>query len=176
MESAAAQEASRFTPIWPDLASRCFRIVGRENEMRRGLSPDALGDLFELPLAAVLSIAKPDGTVFSRPVWHRWQSGRFEVQFPAGDRKIAMLERDARLTMLLAEHAFPYRAIEVRGHAWMTEDRYHERAIEICRRYVEAYDPATPVESYVSTEPGRIVEVEAEVVRWDYADDAMMPT
>jgi len=52
-----------------------------------------------------------------------------------------------------------------------------ERAIEICRRYVEAYDPATPVESYVGTEPGRIVEVEAEVVHcWDYADDAMMPT
>ena len=145
--------------------------------MRRGLSPNDLGDLFDLPLAAVLSIAQPDGTVFSRPVWHRWQSGRFVIQFPAGDRKIAMVERDGRVTVLLAENAFPYRGIEVRGRARMSEDRYRERAIKICRRYVEAYDPETPVDDYVSATPGRIVEIEADVIRcWDYADDAMMPT
>ena len=145
--------------------------------MRRGLSPDALGDLFDLPLAAVLSISKQDGTVFSRPVWHSWQTDRFVVQFPAGDRKIAMLERDGRLTVLLAENAFPYRAIEVRGRARMSEDRYHERAIEICRRYVEVYDPYTPVESYVSDEAGKIVEIDADVTHcWDYADDNLMPT
>jgi Pyridoxamine 5'-phosphate oxidase len=145
--------------------------------MRRGLEPEALGDLFAVPLAATISIGKPDGTVFCRPVWHRWEAGRFVIQFPAGDRKIAMLERDSRLTVLLAENAFPYRAIEVRGHARMTEDGYRERAIDICRRYVEAYDPETPVESYVSAEPGRIAEIEADVTHcWDYADDEMMPT
>jgi Pyridoxamine 5'-phosphate oxidase len=145
--------------------------------MRRGLDPDALGDLFELPLAAVLSISKPDGTVFSRPVWHRWEFGRFLVQFPAGDRKVEMLERDDRLTLLLAENTFPYRAIEVRGRARMSNDRYRERAIHICRRYVEAYDPGTPVESYVSDEPGHIVEIDADVTHcWDYADSDLMPT
>ena len=145
--------------------------------MRRGLEPEALGDLFDLPLAAVLSISKPDGTVFSRPVWHRWESGRFVVQFPAGDRKFGMLERDGRITLVLAENTFPYRAIEVRGRVRMSRDRYRERAIQICRRYVEAYDPATPVESYVSDEPGHIVEIDAEVTHcWDYADDEMMPT
>ena len=91
--------------------------------MRKGLSPDAMGDLLELPLNAVLSFAKSDGTVFSRPVWHRWEAGRFVVQFPAGDRKISMLERDDRLTLLLAELEFPYRGIEVRGRARMTRDR-----------------------------------------------------
>lgn len=124
----------------------------------------------------MVSIAKPDGTVFSRPVWHRWESGRFVIQFPAGDRKIAMLERDDRVTVLLAENAFPYRAIEVRGHARMSGDHYRERAIEICRRYVEVYDPGTPVESYTSEEPGGIVEVDADVTNcWDYADDELMP-
>ena len=92
----------------------------RGPSMRRGLSPDALGDLFDLPLSAVLSLAKPDGTVFSRPVWHRWEAGRFTIQLPAGDRKIAMLERDSRLTLLLAEQAWPYRGIEVRGRARMS--------------------------------------------------------
>ena len=81
--------------------------------MRRGLSADELGDLFDLPLAAVVSLAKADGTVFSRPVWHRWDSGRFLIQLPAGDRKIAMLERDDRITVLLAENARPYRGVEI---------------------------------------------------------------
>ena len=145
--------------------------------MRRGLPPDALGDLFELPLSAVLSMAKPDGTVFSRPVWHRWRDGRFTFQLPAGDRKIAMLERDERITLLLAEQATPYRGIEVRGRARMRRDGYHTIGREICRRYVEAYDPSTPVDVYLSTEPGMVVEVEADVVHcWDYADDDLMPT
>jgi nitroimidazol reductase NimA-like FMN-containing flavoprotein (pyridoxamine 5'-phosphate oxidase superfamily) len=145
--------------------------------MRRGLSPDALGDLFDLPISAVLSLTKPDGTVFSRPVWHRWDNGRFTIQLPAGDRKIAMLERDPRLTLLLAEQAWPYRGVEVRGRARVSSEPYHVVALEICRRYVEAYDPHTPVEDYLSPEPGTVVEIEADVTHcWDYADDAMMPT
>lgn len=37
-----------------------------------------------------------------------------------------MLERDPRATVLLAENAFPYRAIEVRGRIRMTRDGYRE--------------------------------------------------
>jgi hypothetical protein len=153
------------------------RARARRPAVRRGLSPADLGDLLELPLVAMISLAKADGTVFSRPAWHRWEDLRFVMQFPAGDRKIAMLERDARLTVLVAENAFPYRAIEVRGRARVTTDQYHRRGAEICRRYVEAYDPATPVEAYLSVEPGVIVEVQPDVEHcWDYADDSMMPT
>jgi Pyridoxamine 5'-phosphate oxidase len=145
--------------------------------MRRGLSPDDLGDLFDLPLAVVLSLAKPDGTVFSRPVWHRWDRGRFVIQLPAGDRKIAMLERDSRVTLLLAEQPAPYRGIEVRGRATMRTAGYHAIGREILRRYVVAYDPDTPIDAYLSAELGRIVEVEPDVVHcWDYADDELMPT
>ena len=144
--------------------------------MRRGLEPEDLGDLFEQPLTAVISLARPDGTVFSRPVWHRWEGGRFVMQFPAGDRKIALLERDPGITVLLAEDAFPYRAIEVRGRVRMTRDGYHERGAAINDRYVAAFDPRSPVEAYLSTEPGVIVEVDADVTTcWDYADGELIP-
>jgi hypothetical protein len=144
--------------------------------MRRGLSPADLGDLFDQPLAAVLSIALPDGSVFSRPVWHRFEDGRFTFEFPAGDRKIALLERDPRLTVVLAEDAYPYRAIEVRGRVRMTTVGYHERGAAICRRYVDAFDPASDVSAYLSPEPGMIAELDPDVTTcWDYADDAMMP-
>jgi nitroimidazol reductase NimA-like FMN-containing flavoprotein (pyridoxamine 5'-phosphate oxidase superfamily) len=144
--------------------------------VRRGLSPGDLGDLFDQPLTAVLSMARPDGTVFSRPVWHRFADGRFVFQFPAGDRKIAMIERDPRATVLLAEDAFPYRAIEVRGRIRVTSADYHRIGSAICEPYVQAFDPTTDVAAYLSEEPGVIVELEPAVTTcWDYADDAMMP-
>jgi len=140
--------------------------------MRRGLEPSDLGDLFEQPLAAVMSIGLADGSVFSRPVWHRWIDGKFVFQFPFGDRKISMLGRDPRATVVLAENAYPYRAIEVRGRITMSPDRYHEIGATICRPYVEAFDPTTAVSAYLSAEPGMIGELEAEITNcWDYADD-----
>jgi hypothetical protein len=144
--------------------------------MRRGLAPSDLGDLFEQPRAAVISMRLADGRVFSRPIWHRFAAGQFVFQFPAGDRKIPLLEADPRATVVLAEDAHPYRAIEVRGRVRMTRDGYHETGLEICRPYVEAFDPLTDVSAYLSVDPGVIAVLEADVTTcWDYADDAMMP-
>ena len=124
----------------------------------------------------MISLSLPDGRVFSRPVWHRFVDGRFIVQFPAGDRKIAMLEHDPRATVILAEDAHPYRAIEVRGRVRMTRDGYQEAGLTIVRRYVDAFDPTADPMAYLSTEPGVIAELEPEITScWDYADDAMMP-
>ena len=106
--------------------------------MRRGLEPSDLGDLFEQPLAAVMSIGLADGSVFSRPVWHRWIDGKFVFQFPFGDRKISMLGRDPRATVVLAENAYPYRAIEVRGRITMSPDGYHEISTAICQPAVDS--------------------------------------
>jgi Pyridoxamine 5'-phosphate oxidase len=144
--------------------------------VRRGLAPSDLGDLFDLPRAAVISMSLPDGRVFSRPIWHRFVAGRFVFQFPAGDRKIPLLEADPRATVVLAEDAHPYRAIEVRGRVRMAPDGYHRVALEICRPYVQAFDPTTDVSAYLSVDPGMIAELEPDVMTcWDYADDAMMP-
>ena len=144
--------------------------------MRRGLAPSDLGDMFEQPRAAVISMTLPDGRVFSRPIWHRFMAGQFVFQFPAGDRKISLLEADPRATVVLAEDAHPYRAIEVRGRVRMTREGYHDIGLGICRPYVEAFDPTTDVSAYLSAEPGVIAVLEAEVTTcWDYADDSMMP-
>ena len=145
--------------------------------MRRGLAPSDLGDLFDQPRTAVISMSLPDGRVFSRPVWHRFVAGRFVFTFPAGDRKIPILEADPRATVVLAEDAHPYRAIEVRGRVRMTRDGYHHIGLGICRPYVDAFDPTTDPSAYLSVDPGVIAELEPDVITcWDYADDAMMPT
>lgn len=140
--------------------------------MRRNLDPSELGDLLDRPLNAILGLHREDGSILLTPVWHLFKDGSFYFQVPGGDRKIAMLQRDPRCSMLVAENERPYRAIEVRGEARTSTGDYDELGLEIVRRYVEAYDPgATPAEYLL--EGGVVVRIEPTTMRaWDYADAA----
>ena len=138
--------------------------------MRRNLQPSDLGDLLDRPLNAVLGLHRQDGSILLTPVWHLFKNGSFYFQVPGGDRKIAMLERDPRCSILVAENERPYRAIEAKGQGWVTTDDYPDLGPEIVRRYVEAYDPAATVSDYL-LEGGVIVRIEPTTLRaWDYAD------
>jgi len=138
--------------------------------VRRNLQPSDLGDLLDRPLNAVLGLHRQDGSILLTPVWHLFKNGSFYFQVPGGDRKIAMLERDPRCSILVAENERPYRAIEAKGQGWVTTDDYPDLGPEIVRRYVEAYDPAATVSDYL-LEGGVIVRIEPTTLRaWDYAD------
>ena len=144
--------------------------------MRRGLAPTDLGDLFDQPRAAVISMSLPDGRIFSRPVWHRFRRRSVRVPVPGRRSEDPDPEIGSRATVVLAEGTHPYRAIEVRGRVRMTRDGYHDIGLRICRPYVEAYDPTTDPPAYMSVGPGIIAKLEPDVTTcWDYADDAMMP-
>jgi PPOX class probable F420-dependent enzyme len=140
--------------------------------VRRNLDLSELGDLVDRPLNAVLGVHREDGSILLTPVWHLFKDGSFYFQVPGGDRKIAMLKRDPRCSMLVAENERPYRAIEVRGLARTSAADYAELGLEIVRRYVEAYDPgATPADYLLGG--GIVVRIEPTAIRaWDYADAA----
>jgi PPOX class probable F420-dependent enzyme len=138
--------------------------------MRRNLQPSELGDLLDRPLNAVLGLHRQDGSILLTPVWHLFKQGSIYFQVPGGDRKITMLQRDPRCSMLIAENERPYRAIEASGVARLSTDDYPDLGPEIVRRYVEAYDPGARVAEYL-LDGGVIVRVEPTVTRaWDYAD------
>jgi PPOX class probable F420-dependent enzyme len=138
--------------------------------VRRNLAPGDLGDLLDRSLNAILGLHRADGSILLTPVWHLFRDGSFHFQAPGGDRKIEMLRRDPRCSLLVAENEHPYRAIEVRGEARISTDDYAELGTEIVRRYVEAYDPGGNVADYLLA-GGVIVRLEATAIRaWDYAD------
>ena len=140
--------------------------------VRRNLQPSELGDLLDRPLNAVLGLHRQDGSILLTPVWHLFKQGSFYFQVPGGDRKIAMLERDPRCTVLVAEDERPYRGIEVTGEGRMSTDDYPELGAEIVGRYVEAHDPRATTADYL-LDGGVIVRVDPSVIRaWDYADAA----
>lgn len=140
--------------------------------MRRNLQPSELGDLLDRPLNAVLGLHRQDGSILLTPVWHLFKQGSFYFQVPGGDRKIAMLKRDPRCSMLVAENERPYRALEASGEGRMSTDDYPQLGPEIVSRYVEAFDPGATTSEYL-LDGGVIVRIEPTTIRaWDYADAA----
>jgi len=120
----------------------------------------------------VLGLHRQDGSILLTPVLHLFKAGAFYFQVPGGDRKIAMLERDPRCSILVAENEHPYRAIEATGEGRMSTDDYHDLGTEIVRRYVEAHDPGATVSDYLLA-GGIVVRIEPTTMRaWDYADAA----
>jgi Pyridoxamine 5'-phosphate oxidase len=121
---------------------------------------------------AILGLHRRDGSILLTPVWHLFRQGSFYVQFPGGDRKIAMLERDPRCSILVAEDERPYRALEARGEGRISTEDYVEMGTEIVRRYVEAHDPGATAADYL-LDGGVVVRIEPTMIRaWDYADSA----
>lgn len=136
--------------------------------MRRNLGPSDLGDLLEQPLLAVLATRRPDESALLSPVWHEWVDGAFTVCIPVGDVKLAHLRRDARVSILVAENALPYRGIEVRGEAVLSSDSYPAAMRRLARRY---FGPGAEA-LYPDTAAGVVVHIVAAQVRcWDFADD-----
>jgi PPOX class probable F420-dependent enzyme len=137
--------------------------------VRKGLTPEQLGDLLELPMLAVLATYRRDGTVLLSPVWHEWRDGGFNVVTHQGDGKAGHLRRDPRASIVVCDNAPPYRGIELRTTARMTG----LQDASIVRRIASRYLGAEAGERYA--EEGAddlLIRLEPGVVRaWDFTDD-----
>jgi PPOX class probable F420-dependent enzyme len=114
----------------------------------------------------VLATYRADGTVLLSPVWHRWRDGGFDVATGARDIKVRHLHANPRASIVVYEHAPPYRGIEVRGEARLEDGGDTVRAIAV--RYLgvqegNAYADGADDNTRIRLEPG--------VLRaWDFAD------
>lgn len=137
--------------------------------MRKGLSPDDLGDLLELPLLAVLATYRRDGTVMLSPVWHEWRDGGFDVMTGSHDGKAGHLRRDPRASIVVCEHVPPYRGIEIRTTARLSPLEDGAVVSRIAARYLgqeegDRYAGTAGDDLLIRLEPG-------ELRAWDFSDD-----
>jgi PPOX class probable F420-dependent enzyme len=129
---------------------------------------DDLGDLAELRLLAVLATYRHDGTVLLSPVWHEWRDGGFTVVTGSGDVKAAHLRRDPRASIVVCEHAPPYRGVELRCSAQLRTAGAGDAVRRIASRYLgreagAAYADSAADDLLIRLEPG-------ELRAWDFAD------
>jgi PPOX class probable F420-dependent enzyme len=137
--------------------------------MRKGLRPEDLGDLLELPLLAVLATYRRDGTVMLSPVWHEWRDGGFDVMTGSRDGKAGHLRRDPRASIVVCEHSPPYRGIEIRTRARLSALHDGTVVSRIAARYLgqeagDRYAETAGDDLLIRLEPG-------ELRAWDFSDD-----
>jgi PPOX class probable F420-dependent enzyme len=137
--------------------------------MRRGLRPEDLGDLLQRPLLATLATRRIDDSILLSPVWHEWRGGRFLIAVDAGDGKLRHIERDPRVTIIVAEPEPPYRGLEIRGVAEVVPLPYGVTIRQIGRRYV---GPTANRLWAEEDESGVVIQIAPGALRaWDFADD-----
>ena len=136
--------------------------------MRKGLTPDDLGDLLELPILAVLATYRRDGTVLLSPVWHEWRDNGFNIVTGTRDGKAGHLRRDPRASIVVCEDCPPNRGLQLRARARlsMLEDR------SIVRRIATHYLGGEAGEQYAETSAeDLLIRLEpGELRAWDFAD------
>jgi PPOX class probable F420-dependent enzyme len=144
--------------------SACDRVP-----MRRNLAVADLGDLLELPLVAILATYRGDGSVLLSPVWHAWRDGGFDVVTGHDDVKARHVRRDSRASIVVYEHAPPYRGVELRCRARLVSEGAHEAVRRLAIRYLgeaegSAFAERSADDTLIRLEPGRLRA-------WDFADD-----
>jgi PPOX class probable F420-dependent enzyme len=136
--------------------------------MRKGLTPDELGDLLDLPRVAVLATYRRDGTVLLSPVWHEWRDGGFNVMTASRDVKAGHLRRDPRASIVVCEDGPPYRGLELRTTASLSTPEDPSILRRVATRYLgseagEQYAETAGDNLLIRLEPG-------ELRAWDFAD------
>ena len=137
--------------------------------MRRDIPLGELADFLALPLVAVLATHRRDGSILLSPVWHRWRDGGFDVLSAPNDIKVRHLRNDRRASILVYDNDPPYRGVEIRTTAELSEIDTAEIVGEMAVRYLgreagEAYAAASGDSILIRLEPGH-------VRTWDFADE-----
>lgn len=139
--------------------------------MRKNLKPEELGDLLEQAKCATLATRFRDGTTLLSPVWHEWWEGGFHVVVAAGDIKARHIERDARVSISIAEDTPPYRGLEVRGRATLGKEGTKEITRRIAMRYIGP-ERGTSYVDMIAPADLALIRIEPGVLRaWDFADE-----
>lgn len=140
--------------------------------MRKNLNPEDLGDFLEQAKCATLATHFQDGTTLLSPVWHEWRDGGFTVAVAANDIKVRHIERDARVSISVAEDVAPYRGIEVRGQATVGKEGAKEVTRRIAMRYLGP-ERGKGYADMVTQADLVVIRIKPGVLRaWDFADEA----
>jgi PPOX class probable F420-dependent enzyme len=141
--------------------------------MRTDLQVDDLGDLLEQSLIAVLATRRTDDTIMLSPVWFEWFEGGIDIWVPTPEGgKVGHVERDPRVTVVAANHDWPYRGFELRGEA--TVSTVPEDFYGVLHRTGLRYSGPEAAERMVSEyKPGAVIRIEPGIIRaWAYEDEA----
>ena len=92
------------------------------------------GILFKLGFAHAATIG-PRGEPHSSPVWYEWDGERLLFSHTKSRQKYRNLMRDPRIALSITDPDDPYRCVEIRGTAKITDDPDGSLIHHLARRY-----------------------------------------
>jgi PPOX class probable F420-dependent enzyme len=99
---------------------------------------DEQARLLEEPNVATVGTVNPNGSPQLTIVWIDWDGEHVLFNTAAGRVKPRNLERDPRVSVLVADRADPYRWVAVRGLAELTSEGADEHIDKLARKYTGA--------------------------------------
>lgn len=138
--------------------------------MHRDIPIDDLLEFLDRPITSVLATRRQDGGVRLSPVWHEWRDGGFSIVTLVGSEKLRHVQRDPRVSFVVAEQAYPWTGVELRCDARVLTDGVEE----VARRINIRYEGDERGEDFTQeTAPTSVIlRLEPGVLRtWDYADE-----
>jgi PPOX class probable F420-dependent enzyme len=111
---------------------------------------------------ARLATLMPDGSPQLTVMWFRPDGGALRMVAPASAKKVANIERDGRVSVIVEEPDNPYHFVELRGTATILHDDAGARAelVRIATRYIG--DRAAGYAGSLSSDPRVIIEITPE--------------
>jgi len=128
-----------------------------------GVIPEQYLDLFSEEKKAFGYVATfmPDGTPQVTPVWVDYDGTHVIFNTAKGRVKERNLRRDGRVALVVSDPANPYRYIQVRGHASLSEEGADAHIDKLAKKYLG-------MDKYPYRQPGEvrvIVRITPEAVQ-----------
>src|SRR5919109_4444227 len=92
--------------------------------------------LAENPYVGVITELRPDGSPHSTVVWVDVEDGKVSFNTARGRAKPKHLERDPRVSLLVADPNNDYRWVAVTGRAEMTEEGADDQIDKLAKKYL----------------------------------------
>ena len=140
--------------------------------MRKHSDVEALGDLVDLPLLAILATHYQNGSSLLSPVWNEWANGGFEIYIVTGDVKSRHISANPNVSVVVAEQAPPYRSVEIRGTAIISKPAsVHEDFRRLAIRYCGPELGPEVAKQYESLDLELLTVKPGSFRAWDFADE-----
>lgn len=94
--------------------------------------------ILEMPSLARIATLMPDGSPQITVMWFRPEGNTLRMVTPASAKKVANLEADGRVAVVVEEPGNPYNFVEIRGTVEVLRDDTAARAelVKIAGRYI----------------------------------------
>jgi PPOX class probable F420-dependent enzyme len=100
----------------------------------------------------------PRGEPHSSPVWYEWDGAHLLFSHTKSRQKYRNLMRDPRISLSITDPDDPYRSVEIRGSARITDDPEGSLIHHLAHRYrgVECYEGELEGRVVVEVAPERV--------------------